>query len=199
METFFKEIKEKIIEAVKNDFPKMRKKLKKKSPYAVAFVTDSDCVTLWLGVNTYEYLKKTDAKYAKDGDDDATKWFPDEWGYSDSDDSGLVKISAELSEKMSSIYRQVRNQAPDLTHDQKVALIGEYRFTELFFETVTSAFQELIQSNVFGFNLDEVTYFISMSDDDRAEEIENNSAKVLNSKKVYKEFLKRFDDIELEN
>jgi hypothetical protein len=56
---------------------------------------------------------------------------------------------------------------------------------------VTSVFLELIQANVFGFDPDEVTYFISISDDDRAEEIENNSAKVLNSKKVYEEFLKR--------
>ena len=80
-----------------------------------------------------------------------------------------------------------------VTHDQRIPLIGEYRFTELFFETVTSTFQELIQSNVFGFNPNEVTYFITMSDDDRAEEIENNSAKVLNTKKVYEEFLKRFE------
>ena len=70
--------------------------------------------------------------------------------------------------------------------------IKEYRFTRLFLETVTSVFKELIQSNVFGFEPDEVTYFITMSDDNRTKKIENNSAKALNSKKVYKEFLKRY-------
>ena len=212
LEIFFKEIGEKIVEAVKNDFPMMRKEFKKEKPYAVAFETDSDCITLSLIVNTYEFLKKTDPRYVKKGYSEA-KWSPGEWGYStDWKGSGLVEISAELSKKMSSISDQVANQVPDLIETlrkqaaagedttqawtQYVALIEEYRFTELFFETVTAAFLELIQTNVFGFDPDEVTYFISMSDDDRAEEIENNSAKVLNSEKVYEEFLKRFDGIE---
>jgi hypothetical protein len=213
LEKFFKEIKEKIIEAVKDEFPKMRKEFANEKPYAIAFETDSDCVTLSLIVNTYEFLEKKDTEYAKlfeDDYDDSTKWFPGDWGYWDGNNSGLVKIADELFEKVSSIWNQVHNQnphlnpRPDLTDDQIVALheqtgpiIGEYRFFELFFETVTSVFLELIQSGIFGFNPDEVTYFITMSDDDRAEEIENNSAKVLNSEKVYKEFLKRCEGVEL--
>ncbi|MDR2967718.1 MAG: DUF4303 domain-containing protein [Methanobacteriaceae archaeon] len=204
MDIFFKEIGEKIKEAVKNDFPIMRKKFENEKPYAAVFHTDSDCITLSLIVNTYESLEKTDTKYAKNGDDETTKWFPDEWGYwSDWNGSGLVKISEELYEKYSSI---TPGYTPGLTVDQKKALFNqgmilheESRFTELFFETVTSTFLELIQSNVFDFDAEEITYFISMSDDDRVEEIENNSAKVLNSKKVYKKFLNRFDGVELEN
>ncbi|MCL2156855.1 MAG: DUF4303 domain-containing protein [Methanobrevibacter sp.] len=198
METFFQEVKEKIIEAVTNQFPKMREEFEDEKPYAVAFETDSDCITLWLGVNTHEFLKKKDAKYGNEGYDPNTKWNPSEWGYSDGD-SQLARLSDELYENKSSIYDQISkqnpNQTPDETYEQFVALIEESRLTELFFETVTAAFQELIEANVFGFNHDEVTYFITMSDDNRAEEIENNSAKKLNSKKIYEEFLNRYKGV----
>jgi len=195
METFFKGINKKIQKAAKKDFPKIKKMLKNENPYAVAFVTDSDCVTLWLGVNTYEFLEKTDAKYAEDGDDYTTKWIPDEWGYStDWDDSGFVKISEKLSDKMDSIYDEIDKLEADLTDDQEQELVEEYGFTKLFLETVTSAFQELIQANAFGFDPEKITYFISMTDDERTYEIEDNSAKLLNSKKVYEEFLKRPKD-----
>ena len=190
METFFKRIKEKIVKAVKKDFPRIRKELGKETPYTVAFVTDSDCVTLWLGINTYEVLEKTDAKYAKDGDDYTTKWIPDEWGYSDGDRQ-LAKISDELSDKMDSIYDEIEKLGLDLTDDQEQELIEKYGFKKLFLEAVILAFQDLINANVFGFDPNEITYFVSMSDDEKAYEIEDNSAKLLNSKKVYEEFLKR--------
>jgi len=208
LETFFKEIGEKIKEAVKNYYPIMQKRFENENPYAVVFYTDSDCVTLSLIVNTYESLKKTDAEYNDDDDDDeTTKWFPNEWEYwDDSINSGMQEIAEELSKKNSSIADQVIKQRPDLAYNpdltdaqridqynQLSALFEEYRFTEQFLETVISAFQELIKSDVFGLDPDEVVYFITMSDDNRAEEIENNSAKALNSKKVYEKFLKRFD------
>ena len=190
MGTFFKEIKEKIIGAVKDDFPKIKEELGEEKPYAVAFVTDSDCITLLLWVNTYEFLEKTDAEYAEDGDDYTTKWNPDEWGYLD-ENSQFVKISDELFDKKRSVIDHMENQTDNLSNDELGNLIDDSGFTRLFFETVISAFQELIQSNVFGFDHEEITYFITMNDDERAVEIENNSAKVLNSKKVYEEFLKR--------
>lgn len=37
-------------------------------------------------------------------------------------------------------------------------------------------------------------YYISMSDDEKIYEIENDSAKVLNSKKLYTQFLRRNDN-----
>ena len=192
MVTFFKGINKKIQKAVKKDFPRIKKMFKNEKPYAVAFVTDSDCVTISLRVNTYEFLEKTDAKYAEGGDDYTTKWDSDDWGYSDDwADSGLVKISDKLSKKMDSIYDKIDKLGSDLTEDQEQKLVEEYQFTKLFLEAVTSAFQELIRSNIFGLDSEEVTYFISMTDDEKAVEIENNSANVLNSKKVYEEFLKR--------
>ena len=194
MEFFFNEIKKRIKEAVEKEFPRIKKELGKEKVYAVAFVTDSDCVTLWLGVNTYEFLEKKDAEYAAKGYGE-TKWFPSEWGYSDGN-SQISRIGVELSEKMGSVISHIKSHADNLSYKQLYDLIENSGFSKLFIETVTSAFLELIQSNVFGFNPDEVTYFISMSDDNRTVEIENNSANVLNSQKVYKEFKKRFEGIE---
>lgn len=59
---------------------------------------------------------------------------------------------------------------------------------DLFLETVTSAFKHVIESKIFGENSDEITYFISMSDDEKTPEIQNYSAKILNSENVYKRF-----------
>lgn len=60
--------------------------------------------------------------------------------------------------------------------------------TALFFEAVTSAFKNLTAVNIFGNSADDITYFISMSDDERTPEIEDYSAKLLNSERVYHAF-----------
>ena len=142
-------------------------------------------------------MEKSLAKYGRNNDP-TKKWTPDEWGYSDGN-SQLARISDELSDEMGSVIANIKSQMDNLSYNQLFDLVEDSGFPRLFIETVTSAFLELIHWNVFGFDPDEVTYFITMSDDDRAEEIENNSAKILNSKKVYEAFLKRYEGIELDN
>ena len=190
LEKFFKEFGEKLKATIKNDFPKIRKEYGKEKPYAVAFVTDSDCTTLWLGINTCEFLKKADAEYSEDDDDYTTKWNPDEWGYSD-ESAQLVKLSDELYEKSRALIDEIENQTNDITTDELGKRIDESGFPQLFIKMVTTVFQELIQTDVFGLVPNEVTYFITMNDDERAIEIENTSAELLNSKELYVEFLKR--------
>lgn len=154
--------------------------------YAAALVTDSDCITLYLAVNSYEYMRKRDLEYIdilhlpedqakkiQDGTGSIVKWVPDEWGYSDGKDSRLNEISKLLYAK----------EASDSEAYEKE--------NDLFFETVTSAFKEVISTKVFGEASEEIVYFISMSDDERTDDIENYSAKLLNSEKVYEKFLKR--------
>ena len=58
MEAFFKEIGMKIREAVKEDVKKILKEVGDEQIYAAALVTDSDCITLYVALNTYEYMKK---------------------------------------------------------------------------------------------------------------------------------------------
>lgn len=188
MELFFKDLGNKIQKAIKKDVEKILNEVGEEKIYSVALVTDSDCITLYLALNTYEYMKKRDGEYTKmfqdkwseeynikEGSVNLTKWIPDDWGYSDGKNSELTQISKLLYEKEES--------NPELYA----------RYKALFFETVTAAFKCLINAKIFGENSEEITYFISMSDDEGVYEIENYSAKLLNSEKVYEEFLKRHD------
>lgn len=188
MKEFFNNLAEKIEQAVKKDMEQIRKEIGGEKIYAVALVTDSDCISLFLALNTYEYMRKKDVKYlemmhdylseediknVKEGTASLTKWTPDEWGYSAGKNSQLVEISK-------------------LLYGKEEANSKEYeKHTALFFEAVTSAFKNLIAEKTFGNNPDEITCFISMSDDERTYEIEDFSAKLLNSENVYQAFLKR--------
>lgn len=192
MEAFFRELANQIEEGVKKAVKEILKETGGEKIYAAALVTDSDCITLYLALNTYEYMKKRDEKYiemlqddlseekiknVREGRDSLTKWIPDEWGYSDGRDSELVKISELLYAKEESDPEEYE------------------KHIDLFFETVTSAFKNLIELKIFGEDSEKITYFISMSDDERTPEIENYSAKLLNSENVYKDFLNRASDM----
>lgn len=181
MELFFKNLGYKIEQAVKKDVQRILTEIGDERIYSVALVTDSDCITLFLAINTYEYMEKEDKKQMEDLSKEKmkdirehsislTKWIPDEWGYSDGKNSELVEISKLLFEKEASNFKEYE------------------KHINLFFETVTSAFQHVIESKIFGENSEEITYFISMSDDDRTPEIEDYSANLLSSEKVYKKF-----------
>ena len=188
MELFFENIKNEIEKAVKKDVRKIFNEVGEERIYAIALVTDSDCVSLYLAVNTYENMKKRDEEYikllqedlseeyikkVKEGSCSITKWNPAEWGYSDGRNSNLVEVSK-------------------LLYSEEETNSEEYeKHIDLFFEAVTSAFKKLIDLKIFGKNLEDVTFFISISDDERAYEIENFSAQLLNSENVYKEFLER--------
>lgn len=190
MELFFEDLSKRIVTAVKKDMERIIKEVGEEKIYSVALVTDSDCITLYLALNTYEYMKKRDEQYVKilkgkiaeekiasvkNGTSSFTKWIPDEWGYSDGNNSELNKISKLLYEK------EEKNS-------------GEYeKNIDLFFEAVTTAFKQLIEEKTFGKDCEEITYFISMSDDERTSDIEDYSAKLLNSENVCKTFLKRME------
>lgn len=188
--SFFKNLEHNIEQAVKKDMKKILKETGNEKIYAVALVADSDCITLYLAVNTYEFMEKHDKEYLidmdlseediknlKEGSASLTQCLPDEWGYSDDDNSELAKISELLYENSES------DEYDDKEYEEN---------QKLFFETVTSAFKHLIEEKVFGEYSEKITYFISMSDDDRAEAIENNSAKLLNSPNIYETFLNRY-------
>lgn len=188
MELFFKELLNKIEEAMKCDVKEVLKEIGDEKIYAVALVTDSDCITLYLALNTYEYMKKRDGEYIemlkddlseeeikniREGTASLTRWTPDEWGYSDGRNSKLAKISELL-------------YAKEESNSEEYA-----KHSAFFFETVTSAFKNLIESKIFGEDSEKITYFISMSDDERTPEIEDYSARLLNPENVYKDFLNR--------
>ncbi len=191
MKQFFEKISSEIVEAVKNDAKKILKKVRKEQIYAAALVTDSDCITLYLAVNTYEKMREKDLKYLKEFGDDLdeeevegikngtlsmTKWIPDEWAYSDGKGSKLNNVSKQLYAK-----------------EEENSAVYAYNIA-LFLEAVTDAWKTLIKDKVFGEKTDDITYFISMNDDDRTEAIENHSASQLNRKEIYEAFLKRNEE-----
>ncbi len=188
MEKFYDKMSKKLYKALKKDTKRVLKEMEDEELYSVALVTDSDCITLFMALNTYEYLETADEEYMEMVKEDLseedmrqieagevclTKWIPDEWGYSDGKNSELTKISQVLCKKAES------NPV-------------EYaKCKSLFFDTVISVFKKLIEEKTFGENTEEVTYFISTSDGDYIYEIENHSAKILNCEKVYEQFLNR--------
>ncbi|KOP80180.1 hypothetical protein AMS59_01900 [Lysinibacillus sp. FJAT-14745] len=194
MKDFFINLSERLVKAIELDFTNIKKMIGKEKIYAVSLVTDSDTVSLFLAVNTNEFLeKKNDEKDMQDNEllaqfaeyfpgkiDELdnitynTKWIPAEWGYSNNDliHSEIALIVPKLFEKGTTI------------DSQELAL-----FQRLFFECLTSTLQTLITKGVFSVNT--ITIFISISDDERTEEIENVSAKILNSEEVYNKFSQR--------
>jgi len=191
MKHFFEKIRLEIVEAVKKDVEKILREVCNEQIYAAALVTDSDCITLYLAVNTYEQMRKKDLKYLKMFGDNLdekkveginngilsmTKWIPDEWAYSAGKESKLNNVSRQLYAK----------------EEENSAVYAENM--DLFLEAVTDAWKTLIADKVFGEKTEDITYFISISDDDRAEAIENYSASQLNGKERYEAFLRRYEE-----
>lgn len=195
MEQFFLDLQSAIKNAVRHAMEKICREVGDEHIYSAALVTDSDCVTLFLAVNTEEILAKRDAadqaperlaelrKYwpdevvdkVADGSFSLSRYIPDEWGYSDGTGSELNQISQQLYDQEETL--------PD-TDDEIYNEVHE-RFQAQFLETVALAFEALRAEGVFG---PEVICFLSMSDDERASEIEDASARMLNTAEQYEQF-----------
>ena len=160
---FWQEVTEKIRDAVTTDLREILGRIDDEHIYTAALVTDRYCCSLFLAVNTLEYLQSDDEE-----PDDESKWHPDEWGYSDGHGSELVKLSKSLWE----------NHA---------TLPGE----AFFFSAMISAMAQVKGSGIFGEGTEEITFFISISDDEDAENLEDSSAMTLNSPELAAAFLNR--------
>ncbi len=195
MEQFFLDLRPAIVKAVRRDMEKIRQEIGNEHLYSAALVTDSDCITLFLAVNTEEALAKRDQKERKpkrlaelrkywseelvsqvaDGSFSLNRYIPDEWAYSDGKDSELNQISQRLYDQ-----EETLSNAPDDVYDE----VHE-QFQEQLLEMVTLAFETLRTEGVFG---PEVLCFVSMSDDERTPEIEDASAQRLNTPEQYEQF-----------
>ena len=160
---YWQDVAAKISDAVAADLREIIGRIDDERIYTAALVTDRYCCSLFLAVNTLEYLESEDEE-----PDDETKWHPDEWGYSDGHGSELVKLSKSLWEN--------HNTLP-----------GE----AFFFSAMISAMKQVKDSGIFGERTDEVTLFISISDDEDAENLEDSSAMTLNSPELAAVFLNR--------
>ena len=53
MEKFYDKISKKLYKAIKKDAKRVLKEMEDEKLYSVALVTDSDCITLFMALNTY--------------------------------------------------------------------------------------------------------------------------------------------------
>ena len=187
MKEFFDELGKRLINAVRNDYKELLKVIGNERIYAVCLVTDSDAMTVFFAINTYEKMESNYHNYTQKNKSEnlsdeilykTVKWVPAEWGYDDSDleKSEIVLVSDYLAEKRESI------------EDSRFR-----EFEEQFYKTMTETLLTLHNEGLFCHEKDDITIFISISDDDRAEMIENYSAGLLNSENVMSNFLKRWD------
>ena len=159
---FYQKLAETVGDAAAKDLRGILNQTDGENIYAVALVTDSNCCSLFLAVNTVEYLNNE-----ADGSDEC-RWHPDEWGYSDGHGSELVKLSAMLWENYSNFPGEA-----------------------FFFNALISAMKRLKESCHLKERADEITFFVSISDDERAENLEDLSAKQLNPPALASAFLNR--------
>ena len=195
MEPFFLNLRPAIEQAVRHAMEKIRREAGNERFYSAALVTDSDCITLFLAVNTEEALGRRDQedrtperlaelrKYwsgelvdqVADGSFSLNRYIPDEWGYSDGTDSELNQVSRQLYDQ-----EEKPSDTDDDTYDEVHG-----HFQEQLLETAALAFETLRAEGVFG---PEFLCFLSMSDDDRAADIEDDSARRLNTPDRYEQF-----------
>lgn len=153
MEHFFLALQPTIENAVRHAMEKIRREIGKEHIYSAALVTDSDCITLFLAVNTEESLAKRDKKdrttkrlaelrkywpkefvdQVADGSFSLNRYIPDEWGYSDGTDSELNQVSQQLYNQ-----EETLSDADEDTYDE----VHE-RFQELLLETAACVFERL--------------------------------------------------------
>ncbi|WP_261822112.1 DUF4303 domain-containing protein [Pragia fontium] len=181
MKDFFDRLEKELISTIRVDFNKLTELIKGECLYAVSLVTDSCFDSIYLGLSTEESLLRKIDKYQEKREvsekmKSYLRWTPAEWGYDNSD------IPNSLLPKVSNILR-----------DKKMEVTSE--FESMFYEVLEKVMRTLYQDGLFSNNIisSQLTLFISISDDDRALEIENDSARILNSLDVYEKFIKRFE------
>ncbi len=189
MNKFLKTLGNDIEKAIKDDAKRVIKETGKEHIYAVALVLDSDCISVYMAVNTNEYLKTADREYFEMFKEDLpedeiikyesgkaifTKWIPDEWGYSDGDKSKLNKISRKLA--------KMEEKSPEEYESHKDEIIN----------IIINSFDKVIGSSCF--DNESVTFFVSMADDEQGSDLELDSSKKLNSDVLHNIFIKEREE-----
>lgn len=176
---FFKDFVAKLKIALIEDFEEMKVSIGSETMYACALVTDSDAITVYFAVNTEEKINEKLSKLTSTKGEDYSlrnkayySWTPAEWAYGD-DLSTLKSIS-----KVSRLLYDIESNTTD-----------KQLYEQSFYEALTEVFLQITKEGYF----EGVAKFISVSDDDRADAIENYSAKRLNNEEISEKFLKRFE------
>jgi len=142
--------------------------------YAFILYTDNDCYTILPSANSVE---KYNEKILNSPEGMAAyKWYIGEWSYEAWKGDEFDKICKELS------------VASQLAYEN--GLFEEFKKNVHL--CMINALLLLDREGFFGHTKDDIVLFISSSEYDEAKDLEDRSAKVLNSPEVYDKFLKRY-------
>lgn len=147
--------------------------------YAFILYTDADCYTVLPLANSIE---KHEEKIAKEGVEDPSeiagfKWSIGEWAYEAWNDQDFVGISDDLSSACQKASEQER--------------FAEFR--KQLHLAMVKAMLALRDGGIFDRFKDRAVLFISSSDYEESFEIENWSARILNTPSICAEFLNRYE------
>ncbi|WP_433707373.1 DUF4303 domain-containing protein [Paenibacillus illinoisensis] len=179
MDPFLNEFEDKFRAGFLPDLEQTLQEMQHEKVYACAFGTDSDWITLFMAANTEESLARHIARMKEEGlcdseqDEIYYRWACSEYQYGE--DTHFNHISRLLY------------AAEDVQHykDEMIQIIAK-----VVSETPDEVFARYGQSKA------DITFFISMTDDDEAEELENQSVVLMTESSLASEFLKRYDGLE---
>ncbi|SCW62352.1 protein of unknown function [Paenibacillus tianmuensis] len=176
MTDFLKQFEEHFRASFLEDLKGTLEKARDERVYACAFGTDSDFITLFLAVNTEESLARHIAAMKKkdlcssEEDEIYYRWGISEYQYGD--ESHFNHIS-KLLYAVENAYDY---------KDQLVAIIAR-----VVQETDEAIFTQYGQSK------ENIVFFVSMTDDEMAEELENETVVLMTKPELAADFLKRYD------
>ncbi|MFA0921869.1 hypothetical protein ALP73_00785 [Pseudomonas coronafaciens pv. garcae] len=150
--------------------------------YAFAMYTDSSAMTICLAANSLEKLNEKIDEEDEEDEEDKTdeaisyfKWTTSEWAYEAFEGDAFAEIN-----------RALRNDKER----------NEFNtFSENLITSMTNVLALLVNEDFFKKKpiIDGAVVFVTITDDDAAQSIENISAKLLNTEDTSQTFLKRFD------
>jgi hypothetical protein len=165
-----------IREATRTAFHHLRHKYADESFYAYALYTDSSAMTVVPAANSRQALERT-----LTSDEDLSdqmiryyKWSTSEWAYEAWDCGAFADICRAV--------REDRDRSADFA-----------TFARSLRQSMINALKDLADEGFFGIERERenVTLFITITDDNRARDIENESARLLNPEIVYEKFFER--------
>lgn len=150
--------------------------------YAFALYTDSGAMTVVPAANSEEGLQRVRKQMAVPDEESATefRWGTGEWVYECAEAHSFNQLCKRLADTV-------------LSTDFPAAEFGRF-FNDLQRDMI-EALGLLDREGLFGIGAERerLTLFVTISDDNRAEELENVSAKVLNPPAVSDRFIRRYD------
>ncbi|MGU5677298.1 DUF4303 domain-containing protein [Aeromonas hydrophila] len=142
--------------------------------YALCLYTDSSAMTVSLSANTERGFSES-INANEDNDDEMVKYY--RWAFSE------WLYDAYEASKFSGISNNLRGDT-----------LRDIDFNSFFKKLIVTLTQVLCRIRDENINaLDKTVFFVSITDDDDSEAIENGSAKIINSDMVYRKFISRYD------